>query len=67
MRDKTLVSLMSDLGKLLSDRSATPRLRALRAAHRKLREYAETHDLGEEWCDQVLLSFINLDSLSLAA
>jgi len=54
-----LVELMSDLARLTSRRSATPRRVALRVAHRKIREYAMTRGLAETWCDSVLLLFLS--------
>jgi hypothetical protein len=53
-----LVELMSDLARLTSRRSGTPRRTALRAAHRMIREYAAPRGLGEVWCDSVLLLFL---------
>jgi hypothetical protein len=53
-----LVELMSELARLLSMRSATPRRDALRIAHRRIRRYARAQGLGESWCDAVLLHFI---------
>jgi hypothetical protein len=58
MDDQTLVSLMSELARLLSRRSATPRKAALRIAHHKLRAFAEARRYSEEWCDGVLLTFL---------
>jgi hypothetical protein len=53
-----LVELMSELARLLSRRSSTPRRDALRIAHRRIRRYAELRGLGESWCDAVLLQFL---------
>jgi len=53
-----LVELMSELARLLSMRSSTPRRDALRIAHRRIRRYARNEGLGESWCDAVLLHFI---------
>ena len=58
MNDQTLVALMSDLARLLSRRSSTPRKEALRIAHREIRDFAEARRYGEEWCDSVLLTFV---------
>jgi hypothetical protein len=58
MDDQHLVALMSELARLLSDRSSTPRTTALRIAHRKLRAFAAARRYGEEWCDGVLYSFL---------
>jgi hypothetical protein len=56
--DQTLVSLMSELARLLSRRSSTPRVTALRLAHRRIREFAAVRCYGEEWCDRVLMTFL---------
>lgn len=53
-----LVELMSELARLLSTRSSTPRRDALRLAHRRIRRYAATRGLGESWCDAVMLHFL---------
>lgn len=53
-----LVELMSELARLLSTRSSTPRRDALRLAHRRIRRYAATRGLGESWCDAVMLQFL---------
>src|SRR5262245_35184816 len=53
-----LVELMSELARLLSTRSSTPRRDALRLAHRRIRRYAESRGLGESWCDAVMLQFL---------
>jgi hypothetical protein len=53
-----LQELMSELARLLSRRSSTPRRDALRLAHRKIRRYAAARGLGENWCDAVLLHFL---------
>ena len=53
-----LVDLMSELARLLSRRSWTPRRDALRIAHRRIRRYAGERGLGESWCDAVLLQFL---------
>ena len=58
MSDTALVNLMSDLARLLSRRSATPRRDALGIAHRRIRDFAEHQRLGEDWCDAVMLAFI---------
>jgi len=54
-----LVELMSQLARLLSRRSSTPRRDALRIAHRRIRRYASARGLGEAWCDAVLLQFLS--------
>jgi hypothetical protein len=53
-----LVELMSELARLLSRRSSTPRFDALRIAHRRIRRYAAARGLGESWCDAVMLQFL---------
>jgi hypothetical protein len=53
-----LVDLMSELARLLSRRSSTPRRDALRIAHRRIRRYAGERGLEESWCDAVLLQFL---------
>ena len=58
MPDPALTELMSELARLLSDRSSTPRKWAMATAHRKLRAVAEAHGDDEEWCDRVLLMFL---------
>lgn len=58
MPDPALTELMSDLARLLSDRSSTPRKRAMAVAHAKIRALAATRNYDEEWCDRVLLMFL---------
>ena len=53
-----LVELMSELARLLSKRSATPRRDALRIAHGRIRGFAAARGLDEDWCDAVLLQFL---------
>ena len=53
-----LVELMSELARLLSMRSSTPRRDALRIAHRRIRRYAAARGLDETWCDAVMLQFL---------
>jgi hypothetical protein len=53
-----LVDLMSELARLLSRRSSTPRRDALRIAHRRIRRYAGERGLEESWCDAVMLQFL---------
>jgi len=53
-----LVELMSEVARLLSRRSSTPRRDGLRIAHRRIRRYASERGLGEAWCDAVLLQFL---------
>ena len=59
MPDQTLTDLMSELARLLSDRSSTPRKRAMAIAHRKLRAVADTYHYDEDWCDRVMLMFLS--------
>lgn len=58
MPDPALTELMSELARLLSDRSSTPRTRAMAIAHRKIRAVAEAHEYDEDWCDRVMLMFV---------
>jgi hypothetical protein len=67
MADTALVNLMSDLARLLSRRSSTPRHAALSIAHRKVRSFAERRHLSEDWCDAVMLTFIKPDGDVVAA
>jgi hypothetical protein len=53
-----LVELMSELARLMSRRSSTPRRDALRLAHRRIRGYAAARGLDEDWCDAVMLQFL---------
>ncbi len=53
-----LVELMSEVARLLSTRSSTPRRDGLRIAHRRIRRYAAARGLGESWCDAVMLQFL---------
>lgn len=53
-----LDKLMSELARLLSRRSSTPRRDALRIAHRRIRRYALARGHDEWWCDAVLLHFL---------
>ena len=67
MPDPALTELMSELARLLSDRSSTPRKRAMATAHRKLRAIAGAHQCDEEWCDRVLLMFLSRRHQIIAA
>ena len=67
MTDAALVNLMSDLARLLSRRSATPRSDALSIAHRKIRSFAERRHLSDDWCDAVMLTFITSEGSVVAA
>ncbi len=64
MHDQSLVSLMGEIARLLSARSSTPRTKALRIAHGKLRAFAQVRRYSEEWCDGVLLTFLGADQLA---
>jgi hypothetical protein len=55
------VNLMSDLARLLSRRSSTPRRDALTTAHGMIRSFAARRHLSEDWCDAVMLAFIAPD------
>jgi len=59
IRRMELVDLMSELARLLSRRSSTPRRDALRIAHRRIRRFAGERGLEESWCDAVLLQFLS--------
>jgi hypothetical protein len=59
MPDEELLGLVSALARLTNPRCATPRVDALRKAHRRLRNYAIQRGLTEEWCDRVLLMFLD--------
>jgi hypothetical protein len=59
MPDPALTDLMGELARLLSDRSSTPRKRAMAIAHRKLRAVADAHQYDEDWCDRVMLMFLS--------
>jgi hypothetical protein len=67
MTDAALVNLMSDLARLLSRRSSTPRGDALSIAHRKIRSFAAVRQLSEDWCDAVMLAFVAQDRSVVAA
>ena len=59
MPDHELVRLMSTLARLTHPRSTSPRADALGAAYRRIRRYAESTGKTEEWCDCVLLIFLD--------
>ena len=59
MPDPALTELMGELARLLSDRSSTPRKRAMAIAHRKLRTVAQAYHYDEDWCDHVMLIFLS--------
>lgn len=57
--DHELTSLMSTLARLTHPRCSTPRAKALEKAYRRIRSYALERGLPEEWCDRVLLLFLD--------
>jgi hypothetical protein len=59
MRDPALTELMGELARLLSDRSSTPRKRAMAIAHRKIRALADARQYDEDCCDRVMLMFVS--------
>jgi hypothetical protein len=67
MPDPALTELMSELARLLSDRSSTPRKRAMAVAHAKIRALATAKNYDEEWCDRVLLMFLGRRHAFIAA
>jgi len=67
MPDSELVSLMSTLARLTHPRSTTPRAEGLGAAYRRLRRYARMRGMSEEWCDHVLLIFLDRNRYAYAA
>lgn len=67
MPDAELTCLMSDLARLTSSRSSTPRSEALGIAYRKIQSYATPRTLSEEWCDKVMMLFISRHHEHVAA
>lgn len=67
MPDYELVRLMSTLARLTHPRCSTPRAEALRTAYGRLRRYAAQRGLTEEWCDGVLLLFLDRSTHAYAA
>jgi hypothetical protein len=67
MPDNELLGLVSSLARLTHPRCSTPRVDALRKAQRRIRRYAAARGLGEEWCDRVLLLFLDRSSDAYAA
>jgi hypothetical protein len=67
MPDDELMGLMSTLARLTHPRSATPRVVALRKAYRRIRGYARQRGLTEEWCDRVMLVFLDRSTNAYAA
>ena len=67
MPDDELLGLVSTLSRLTHPRFATPRVDALRKAHRRIRNYAVQRGLSEEWCDRVMLMFLDRSTNAYAA
>jgi hypothetical protein len=67
MPDHELVSLMSALARLTHPRSSTPRAEALGAAYRRLRRFAAAQGESDDWCDRVLLIFLDRNRDAYAA
>jgi hypothetical protein len=67
MPDRELISLMSTLARLTHPRSSTPRADALKDAYRRIRRYAAPRGKSEEWCDCVLLIFLDRNRHAYAA
>lgn len=59
--------LMSTVARLTSPRCSTPRVDALRKAYRRIRDYASQRGLTEEWCDGVMLLFLDRSTDAYAA
>ena len=59
MPDHELMGLMSTVARLTRPRCSTPRAVALRKAYGRIRSYAVQRGLSEEWCDRVLLMFLD--------
>jgi hypothetical protein len=58
---------MSTLARLTHPRCSTPRTEALGKAYRRIRNYAAQRGLTEEWCDRVLLVFLDRSTDAFAA
>jgi hypothetical protein len=67
MPDHELTRLMSTLARLTHPRCSTPRPDALRKAYERIRRYAAHRGLDEEWCDRVLLLFLDRTTYAYAA
>jgi hypothetical protein len=67
MPDQELTRLMTTLARLTHPRCSTPRADALRKAYVRIRRYAAHRGLGEEWCDRVLLLFLDRTTHAYAA
>jgi hypothetical protein len=57
MPSQDLIQLTSKLSRLTKRRYRT--VRRLKMAHMLLRIYAAQNELSEEWCDSVLLIFLD--------
>ena len=67
MPDNELINLMSLLARLTHPRSSTPRAEALGHAYRRVSNYAARRGESEEWCDRVLLVFLDSNRRAYAA
>jgi hypothetical protein len=67
MPDHELVRLMSTLARLTHPRHTAPRAEALGAAYRRIRRYAAACGKSEDWCDGVLLIFLDRNRDAYAA
>ena len=67
MPDDELLGLVSTVARLTHPRCQTPRADALRKAHRRIRSYAIQRGLTEEWCDRVMLMFLDRSTNAYAA
>jgi hypothetical protein len=65
--DQELTRLMSTLARLTNPRCTLPRAKALEKAYRRIRSYALDRGLTEEWCDGVLLLFLDRSTNAYAA
>jgi len=65
---RELAPLMSELGRLTSPRSSTPRSRGLSIVYTRLSLYARRHNLPQqEFCDKAMLVFLETQNRELAA
>lgn len=67
MPDDELLGLVSTVARLTHPRCSTPRADALRKAYRRIRNYALQRGLTEEWCDRVMLMFLDRSTNAYAA
>jgi hypothetical protein len=58
---------VSTVARLTHPRCSTPRADALRKAYRRIRNYALQRGLTEEWCDRVMLMFLDRSTNAYAA